>query len=220
MVMEAFSRAAAKPEGTNDFLEAILRERPDLRDQPHHFATNGLHSNTVIFEQEVFKGPRYKNDVSSFDDEYGILQQMKGKGLPVPEVTYVGKETVFYGMTRVAGDDLPDVIGKLTAEEKQLLAQDIADFIIRLAGAMPAGGGNFAKHADIMKNVLVDPETKRLSAVIDFESLRYAPKDHLTPNVVDEFTDMVKQEFDHKKSEIQGSMIKRAILKHLHFKKS
>lgn len=201
MVREAFSRAAKRPEGLsgNDFLDAVLRERPDLRGKMAYFSEKGGYGHTVFIGDEVFKGPRYAGMVDGFDLEHQRLLQMEGKGLPIPKVTYVGKETVFYGMTKVHGIVLYDVFKSFSLDEKRVLAQDIVQFIVGMAYALPQKNGQFAMHGDLHdENVLVDPETRKLSAIVDFGLIKYGSKDGLASCIrfgQDDFEQMVAEEY-------------------------
>src|SRR5437879_1845138 len=111
MIKQAFSRAAAKPEGSSgeDFLEAILHEREDLRKKIEKgkltaaYPDEGRMAHTVIIGGEVFKGPKDESYVSYIDNECKRLQSLAGKGLPIPTVTHVGQETVFFAMTKAKG---------------------------------------------------------------------------------------------------------------------
>ena len=213
MIRKAFKRAAIKPEGTSgvDFVEAILRERPDLRGQPVSFPTFGAVAHTVFIGNEVFKGPKEDWGIPGFDREYKVLQKLDGKGLPVPKVTCVGKEFIFFGMTRMPGVPLgKDFCDRLTGEEQRALARDIAGFMIDMALALPARNGEFALHKDLQyHNILIDPDTKRLSAIIDFgkaDGGDYAPKDslpdHIRPCMGEPFIKMCREEFALRKSEL------------------
>jgi aminoglycoside phosphotransferase (APT) family kinase protein len=172
MMREAFLKASAKPEGSSgiDFLEAILRERPDLREQRAYFPKQGWNAHTVFIGDEVFKGPRQEMHVAGFDNEYQTLQQMTGKGLPVPEVTCVGKDAVFFGMKRLEGVILPDNFTEIfTQEEQRALAKDIIAFVVGMSQEFPLQDDKFMGHRDFNPgNILIDPETKKLSAIIDF----------------------------------------------------
>lgn len=183
MIRHAFSRAAAKPEGSGGigFLEAILRERPDLRGKTAYFPAQGNRAHTVFIGNEVFKGPNGLLKSVFFDEEHQVLKQLEGKGLPVPKVTCVGKEAVFFGMTRLPGVELgADFRDRLTVDEQCVLAKDLVNFLVGMACALPVQERLFAVHDDLHAgNILIDPETKRLSAVIDFGFVTYAPKDSL-----------------------------------------
>jgi hypothetical protein len=198
MVRLAFNRAAAQQEGSSgiDFLEAILRERPDLREEtayfPGHMYTandnngtatghfQGNCSHVVFIGDEVFKGPTellLKRGESFFDEEYKTLKRFEGKNLPVPRVTYVGKETVFFAMTRLPGVQLPeDFMSRFTSEEVHVLADDLAGFITDTAEAFPQNdSGAFMQHFDLQpKNILINPDTKRLTGIVDFSRVEYS----------------------------------------------
>ena len=112
-----------------------------------YFPEQGMCARTLIIGDEVFKAQR--NDNPEFDGlrkrnsdkkfkqmdlqmdlESNILRHLKNSGLPVPELTCEGKETVFFGMTRMKGVKLDyALIDKMTDQEKRQLAKDIAGFI-------------------------------------------------------------------------------------------
>ncbi len=212
-LMWAFKRAAAKPEGPtgSDFFEAVLRERPDLKGQMAYFPTQGGCGYTIFIGDEVFKGPQgwalnfpgYKDPGKKFDKEHEVLEQLGKHGLPVPKLTCVGKETYFYGMTRVRGVALSQVVHKMTAEEKCTLSEEIVDFLINMAKAMPAQDGKYAVHRDLhANNILVDPVTKKLTAVIDFGSVKYSTKKDLEYYPVSSLGPYMRRAFKARKDEL------------------
>ena len=193
--MQAFSRAAAKPEGPSqvDLLEAILRERPDLHGEmvyfpgvsgskndgqknivPGHF--QGGNAYIIFIGNEVFKAASF-GSAEYFDKEWQTLCQMEGKGLPVPEVTCVGKEAVFFGMTRLPGVQLSkDFLDVFKPEEIELLAHDLGDFIAGMAKALPRDERDQpAVYFDLQpKNILIDPETRKMTGVVDFGIINHS----------------------------------------------
>ena len=204
--MKAFSRAAAKQKGSsgNDFLEAILRERPDLQGQMAYFPEQGGFAHTVIIGDEVFKGPKTKADVAEFDAEPDVLKQLEGKGLPVPVVTCVGKEHYFYCMMRTPGVELQSFYMELSADQEQALAEELVNFIINMALALPTQDGKYAVHADPHEsNIFIDPETKKLTGIIDFGIVRYWHKDEMGYLGEWNFLERrIAQEYERRKSEL------------------
>ena len=222
MVMEVFSRAA-KRQGDLDehgFAEAILRERPDLRGQRPFAPGQGAYGHVIFLGGEVFKGPQslrsktYAEVISGIDEEIAVLQLLRGRGLPVPEITCVGRESVFFGMTRLPGQTLGGDFERMYSDaEKRLLAQDIIGFVVDMANAAPLRDGAFLSHDDLScRNILVDPRTRRLSGVIDFGMVRYCTtdmKDHKKgwiPRGGHEpaFMQMLDDEFALRSAEIRG----------------
>ncbi len=220
-IMKAFARAAAKREGSsgNDFLEWILCERPDLKDKidagelTAYFPRQGMAGHTVIIGDEVFKGPARKELIKKFDEEPYLLKRLEQSDLPVPRVTCTGKDTVFFGMTRLPGVPLGyNVETRLTHEEQRLLAKDIVNFIVGLAHSLPSHGKLFAMHWDLKgENILIDQETKRLTGIVDFGNIKYDVKEHLTqgfwvPATLGtmplNFLKMLEEEYNHRKDEI------------------
>lgn len=210
----AFVRALAKLAGgpsREDFLAAILSERPDLCKKTVFFPTQGAAAHTVFIENEVFKGPLMDNRAFRFfNKDCECLQMLMGKGLRVvPEITYIGQKANFYGMQRMPGMVLAGVILTLTPEEKQHLAKDIADFIVDVARVLPRKDGKYARHGDLHPgNILIDPHTKRLTGVIDFGYFQYFSKQNLGRFPLrtkifyaqDNFDSMIEQEYENRKA--------------------
>lgn len=222
--VQAFSKAAAKRQRTsgNEFLDAILRERKDLRKKQKqgqlmaYYPQQGMAGHTIIIGNEVFKGPARAELVEKFDEEAHNLKDLEGKGLPIPRVTCVGKKSVFFGMTRMDGIELGyDIERSLTLAQQRLLAQDIADFIVGLADALPPQGKLFAMHWDLKgENILIDPETKRLKGIVDFGNIKYSEKENLTDGfwvpegrgtMPQHFMSMLHEEYNLRKAEIPDS---------------
>ena len=184
-MMHAFTRSAAKPKGWsgNDFHEAVIAERPDLQGQTAYIAGRGAFGFAIFIGGEVFKMPLSRDTLAYFDREIETLRKLEGKGLPVPRVTCVGEKAHFFGMTRMPGVRLTLIAQKMTRDEKLALAEDIAGVIIGLAKAVPPVDGKYFYHDDLNSgNVLVDPQTKRLTAVIDFGSTGYRPLEDIAKN--------------------------------------
>lgn len=214
MIRKAFTRAAEPGELSGiDFLEAILRERPDLRGQKVSSPGQGGCGHIVSIGNEIFKGPQRIRDqagIDKFDRECRLLRQLEGKGLPVPRVTCVGREFLFFGMTPmpgvVPGENFCD---RLTPDQQRALAKDVVGFIVDMALALPPQNGKFAVHNDLhYENILIDPVTKRLSAVIDFGLVAYRSKEEF-PSCVRltkdaHFNKMCKEEFALRQAELPG----------------
>lgn len=211
MFREAFGKASAKGEGPSgiDFLEAIFAERPDLRDQHAYFPGQGQKAHTVIIGDEVFKGPRrpdgeYRDD---FETECKYLQVLEKSGLPVPRVTAVGKDFLFVGMTKVPGVEMPSVFSSgLHQTQQQQLAKDLVNFVVEMAQALPPRDGRFLMHDDLWNaNILIDPDTKRLSGVIDFGKVAYKSAAEWAPMYDFQgsaFYTMMQEEFNRRKNEL------------------
>lgn len=166
-----------------DFIHEILDERPDLIGKKISKPEQGIMGQTVFIGDEVFKKPIWNAPSLSYcfnkDAEY--LKQLKGKEIPyIPELTYVGKNNCFYGTVKIAGEPLTKHLQNLTKEEKDILAGDIADTIINISNKLPKKKGKFAKHADLRPdNILIDPESKKLTGIIDFDLMEYREKEKL-----------------------------------------
>ena len=207
--MNTFSRAAGKPAGSvTNFIDAILDERPDLAGQLIYVPKYGSRAYTVIIGDEVFKAPVYAQDIEAFETEYKTLQALGDNGLPIPEVMHVGKKAVFYSMTRLSGVTLYDLCNPwnddLTPKQKQDIAKDIADFIVGMANAMPSQEGGYAAHTDMSSaNIMIDPDSKKFTGVIDFGITAYVPKYALaTTSVFGDINNLVRKEFEARKAEI------------------
>jgi len=205
---EAFSKAA-KSSGLwgNNFREAILSERPDLQGKTAYFPQQGNASQSVIIGDEIFKRPSSPLKGLLFEEERNVLEQLEGKGLPVPKVTYVGKETVFFGMTVMPGVPLEKgFCDRLTPEEQCSLAKEIVNFIIGFASVLPVKNNEFAVHADLKcENILIDPLSKKLCGVIDFGRISYKPARDLLDNYLggnSYFKAACAEEFELKKAEL------------------
>jgi hypothetical protein len=217
MIRQAFAKAGAKPEGASgiDFVEAVLRERPDLKDKTAVFPGQGQKGHTVIIGDEVFKGPRQSTGecMDDFITECKTLKALEGKSLTaaVPAMTTEGKDFLFFGMTRVPGVMMGGDYGaKLTREEQLALAKDLVNFTIELAHALPVQNGKFAMHDDLYyNNIFIDPGTKRLSGVIDFGIVAYKTAAEWQP-VSDfrgtEFGKMMQEEFNRRKADLPAEV--------------
>lgn len=226
MLITAFSKAAGKQSASSmDMLSLILSERPDLKGKMVYSPEQGNNAWTLIVGDEVFKAPRHEKQLEEFGREVRILREAAGQGLPVPEVTYVGKHKHFFGMKRVPGVTL--VPEYLTEQELERLACDLADFKVRMENSFPvqkpvspdrvrgrdalglfdvarvrqilqrpsvmektaacrlfheamepylkkAEGRHVMIHGDLRpENIMIDPETKKLTAVIDLGVTHY-----------------------------------------------
>lgn len=207
----------------NDQVNALARiytARPDLIGAPVKICKPAKVCAFIIGE-EVFK---ISPGLTLFKEVYRY-EAMSGHGLPVPSLTYKPDSLEFFGMSKVSGVMLKEVIKKMTARELRLLGQDMADFQIGVDKVFSRGvrrqlvtrendsRGGFPfyslqsvlcalsseqyrpiasdrysqvenrivefftgnrpliyAHADMnTENVFVDPVTKRLTAVVDFE---------------------------------------------------
>ncbi len=210
MIAKAFNRAGAKPEGPSgtDLLEAIFQERPDLKDQNVYFPSQGQKGYTIIIGDEVFKGPRQITGEcrDDFETECKVLRELENSGLPVPKLTTIGKEHFFLGMTRVPGVQMGH---DLTMNQQRVLAKELIDFVVGMAKALPVKDGKFAAHDDLWyANIMVDPETKHLTGVIDFGKVKYITAKEWKP-MFDfsgtPFEKLLQDEFDRRKGDLLGN---------------
>jgi len=231
-MMEAFARAAEKREGSSDFVEAILRERPELQGQKIEYPVQGNNSHVVFIGDRVFKGPRGTNiygqrlskeelgaAIDNIDEEAGILKQLKGKKLPIPEFISVGKESVFFEMTKMPGDVLDKNFEKhWSPEEQRSLARDLINFVINLANAVPQKNGAFLVQDDFgYRNILLRPGAKEFAGIVDFGFATYRTEDEwiIYGGHSNNFCKMLEAEFDRRKSEIGNPLVVRRVQKWL-----
>jgi len=234
LLVQAFAHAAERRSVTSieNFIDAILWERPDLRKKiakgkasvEREESANSAY--VVFIGDEVFKAPKLKRDMEAsasgdeyetvkkvnrniiiaFEKEVEALQGLKGSSRLIPKVTYIGKGTLFFAMSRKPGVTYESLtaITPLTTEQKRTLARDLIDFIIHMALALPMENGRYAKHSDLhRRNILLDPKTKKLTAVIDFGRIFYFSRDKLGHVGIDEvITKMGEEEFARRKSDI------------------
>lgn len=209
-LMPVFAREAANDEGSsrNDLVDAILRERPDLKGEMVYIPEQGKEAHTIFIGDEVFKAPceskaHYPATLIHFmDQEVDILKRLEGKGLPVPRVTYEGKDAAFYGMTRLPGIPLGfDFEESLNGSQLRMLAQDIIDFVIKMAKAVPQDSiYGFLMNMDMHGgNILIDPETKRLCGVIDFGNVEESHEWRIAYPYEGRFAKILMEEFRERK---------------------
>ncbi len=138
---------------------------------------------TVFIGNEVFKKPTWKAPqiYYSFNKDAECLKKLGDKNIPfIPKLTCTGTNSPFYGMTFMDGVSLTDNLHDLNHEEKDALASDIADSIINIGNNLPKKNGKLAKHADLRPdNILIDPITKKLTAIIDFGLIEYCNEEKL-----------------------------------------
>lgn len=207
MLHESFNAAAQKDlgEGMNAFIAEIAAERPDLAGQPVYVPAQGRLGHALIIGDEVFKGPRRADLRASFSEEPDVLQALAGAGLPIPRVTYRAREGVFYAMTRVPGVALAAIYDEMSTDERNRLAEDLADFVIRMAGALPGKSGKYAVHGDLTRdNILIDPATRRLSGIIDFGCVLHLPRNNLCEmfSVAEDLSQRISRAYYSRREEL------------------
>lgn len=211
---EAFRTATAKTgTGAVDFIDAVLSERPDLKGKRQIFPGQGQKGHVVIIEDEVFKAPRAASG-ESMDDyvtENKVLRQLEGSRITtaIPRITTEGRDFIFFGMTRVPGVSMgSDYDSALTRDQQKQLARDLVNFIVEMAQALPPQGGKVAMHDDLYyNNIMIDPETKRLTGVIDFGLVKYKRPSEWKPMYDFKgsgFYDLMQNEFNARKAELPG----------------
>ena len=171
MFKPAFNKSAAKDaaNSSTDLLSAIVAERPDLGAEMVMVPHFGCSSHTLMFTNEVFKGPKSADKILAFEQECRVLQHLQGQGLPIPEITSVGADAHFYGMNRMAGMALGR--GRMTVMpngQKQELAKDIANFADSMAKAFSAS--DMQAIFDVRTNVSLTPE--KIIAALNTDSVQ------------------------------------------------
>ena len=218
MIREAFARESAKqaPDQQVEFLDAVLRERPDLKGKPVHFGEHGLKGHTVIIGDEVFKAPKAQTGEcrDDFETESRTLAALDGNPFTtaIPRLTTVGRNFLFFGMTKVPGEVLGcDFSLRFSKREQRELARDIVNFIIEMSRALPTKDGKFATHDDLhYTNIFIDPKTKKLSGIIDFGQLAYKSPNEWLPKRDFRGTPLYEylgEEFDRRKGELPDTSV-------------
>lgn len=210
-----------------NFIGDVLAERPELSENSFYLPANGNTAYTLITEKEVFKCAKDWDGNKDIKREYDLMLRLSRQGLPVPEVTYIGKESPFIGMARMPGVPVKNLLPGMTAAEKKsfgaelgaikarlqettripespfppenaldwdwefrssidddlgretirqilsknvLLRETLAEYVTHLPKR-----DFFLLHNDMHdSNVLVDPATKKITALIDFASARHS----------------------------------------------
>ncbi len=178
MLKQIFNLKNTPPQISKDlesFHKDVMHEVDGLEGKEVIIPNQGMMSNVIIIGDYVFKGPTNAGTVVYYDQDFQVLQHIAGKGLPSPEVTHIGEKSMFFGMKRIKGVPLYS-LPALKPEEEQDLAKSIADFVVRLARAVPPRNGQYLQNPDINGgNILINPETKRLEGIIDFGDAYYGP---------------------------------------------
>lgn len=138
---QAFARAVAKngDVSSQSLIDAIVAERPDLQGQTFYSPHYGNTAHTLIVGDEVFKGPRLLSHMASFEREISYMERLKGKSLPVPELTCVGRNAYFYGMTRLQGVVMSEAMQDMTSRQEDLFAADFGAAVANIALALSDG---------------------------------------------------------------------------------
>jgi hypothetical protein len=86
----------------------------------------------------VFKGPKSPGDIDDINFEQRFLQHLEGRGLPVPRVTHVGQDHVFFGMTLLPGGmfEQEGYDFRTTREQLHEIGKEIARAVIGISAAV------------------------------------------------------------------------------------
>jgi len=153
---DVFFRAAAKPAGpsANDLIDAIQEEYPALRGRTCYIPGQGINAYTVIIEgmdgapNFVFKAPIRAGAVAPLEEERRRLEHLQGRGLPVPEVTHIGKKYAYFGMLQIPGVSLYEQYSSMTPVEFENLGREVGAFVAGMAQACPIDNTPEWFHAD------------------------------------------------------------------------
>lgn len=156
---------------TGYMIQQVVRERPDLRDMPFYVPNVlGHNTETLIAGEEVFKF--FSHDLLDMKAEAAVQKYFQSKVDHVPQVTYVGRYTNFFGMEYVDGASLQDCLPKMTQPQLNQLAQDIAGFKVQLEQASLKTAFNdlelnrdFQSDKDLQSQMLVLLESPTLRRV-------------------------------------------------------
>lgn len=175
---QAFARAGEKKEGVSalSVIDAIIEERPDLKDRTFYAPSSGGACLTFIVGDEVFKAPRQGGmNLTLFEKEIANMERLRGRGIAAPELTCVGQKTYFYGMKRIPGIVMSEAMRSMTEEQKEKLAEDIGRTIADVANVFDspdiktAGKAGFTDRSAEIAGYLENPRTaKRFGSGLDF----------------------------------------------------
>lgn len=116
-------------------MQKIFAERPDTKDRLVFKDEAGNSSYTFMTKTEVFKAPLPSENAEKFRHEIKMQQALHDAGIPVPGITYVGQDHDFYGMVRVEGVILNDLVQPLSDGQVHVLARDLLNIQAEIAKA-------------------------------------------------------------------------------------
>jgi Ser/Thr protein kinase RdoA (MazF antagonist) len=126
ILRQEFKKAAESPnEEIRDFINDVLTERQDLSEKDFYLPADGNTAYTLLTEKEVFKCAKDWDGNKAIKREYDLMQRLSAQGLPVPEVTYIGRENPFIGMTRMPGLPLKKIFSQMSAAEKKSFGAEL-----------------------------------------------------------------------------------------------
>lgn len=219
---ETFNTVAKKWQDTPGFLQAILEAWPELKSKYASQPEQGKRGRVLMIGDEVFKIPARHREmmhpdegIEDFNTERNTLKAMEENGMDgVPRITREKEDILLLGMTRLSGRTLPYGFEK-TPNQKQMetFSNDLIDFIVRLAHALPMRNGKFAVHKDLRHaNILVDPKTLRLTGVVDFGQMGYATADKWAPHwhfQGTKYYDFLVEAFARRKKDLPAPPLKK-----------
>jgi serine/threonine protein kinase len=228
-IKQAFAKAGHPPlNSPTELLTVVRNECSRLSTQTAYHAGNNCGSHTIIFPDEVAKGPLEEGHIPLLEQECQVLQHLDDPYFP--KVTHIGEKASFFVMTRLPGVMLHEQVrNNMTEDQQEIFAKDIVGCTHRIAGGFTPeeserivrhGRGPSFKSSDIEEllanprvrdylgedlprvaslarqypgrtgsstesvvfhadlnpgNILVDPASKKLTAVIDFGGVRCGP---------------------------------------------
>lgn len=88
----------------------------------------------LVNNEHIFKKSKHKEASENMKKEISVLKYLEDKlPLEIPKIDFYNEETSICGYKEIKGDILtPEIYSKMSNEEQEQLAKDIADFLNRL----------------------------------------------------------------------------------------
>jgi hypothetical protein len=200
----------------NKFAKIIKRDYPDFSIRSIKSLKSGWDNFVIeINRSYIFRFPKSKN--FKLDKEIKVLKRLNGKiTLEIPLYEFVGKETLYVGYKKIIGQPLSrNIVEKLRAKDKNILARDIARFFYEFHLALPINmsrkfgikkDGQYWRPLVIKKKVIGRLKNRGLSDFIEFVLDRYLDLNKNNPNLVIAYNDLhgSNMAFDSKKCRLNG----------------
>lgn len=109
-------------ETINEFFNAIVTERADLKAQPYVVANSGQQSIVLEINGEFFKTPLYEASVEEFCREINVIEFLNDRGLAfsIPQITTIGADKKFFAMSKLDGYTLSQALKVGMPQNKQI----------------------------------------------------------------------------------------------------
>ena len=117
------------------FLQKIKDNFPKLKWRKHRVLMHGWDHIVIILDEKiVFRFPKDKLAREKFQDEIRLFRYLKKKvKANIPDYMYISKDKSFAGYDKLNGQELTySNFRKLSSQEKESLAEQLADFISTL----------------------------------------------------------------------------------------